>query len=104
MDQSLNKVATYSSLAEAEIAKGILEANGIPSVIYGYSNERPHLNFSMGVPIAVAAHHQAKAAELLKISFDGSLEQGAAWVCAACAEHIEAQFVQCWNCGENRPI
>ncbi|WP_020395050.1 hypothetical protein [Thiolinea disciformis] len=98
------RVATFNSLAEAEIARGILEANHIPCVVYGYSSERPHLNLSMGVPIAVAPHDHAKASELLAISFNGSLAQGAQWACTQCTETIEAQFVQCWNCGANRPI
>ena len=34
-------VWTFSNLTDADIGKGMLDANGIPAELYGYSHERP---------------------------------------------------------------
>ena len=31
-------------------------------------------------------------------------EQAKRWTCKQCAEILEAQFSQCWNCGYERPL
>ena len=104
-DDEFVVVWNFSSLTDADIGKGILKANGIPAELYGYSHERPNLNLSMGVELAVSPEQAKEAKHLLAQTFlDGKqapLEPP--WTCMVCGEVCEAQFTECWKCGAPKP-
>ena len=98
-------VWTFSSLTDAEIGKGMLDANGILAELYGYSHDRPNLNLSMGVELAVSPEQAEEAKHLLAETFldNQPAPTEPPWTCAVCGELCEAQFTQCWKCGAPRP-
>ncbi len=69
----LVKVATFGNRPEAEIAKGMLEANGIRTVLSAddAGGWRPELTFTMGVRLLVAEDDVEVARELLDGTRDG---------------------------------
>jgi hypothetical protein len=97
-------VWTFSSLTDAEIGKGLLESNNVPAILYGYSHDRPYLNVSMGVELAVSPEQADLAKQWLAQTFlDSKAPNEAGWVCSVCGEHCEAQFTECWKCGAPKP-
>ena len=98
-------VWTFSNLTDADIGKGMLDANGIPAELYGYSHERPNLNLSMGVELAVSPEQAEEAKHLLAQTFLDSKQAPIEpmWTCTVCGEICEAQFTQCWKCGAPKP-
>ena len=69
----LVKVATFGNRPEAEIAKGMLEANGTRTVLSAddAGGWRPELTFTMGVRLLVAEDDVEVARELLDGTRDG---------------------------------
>jgi len=45
----------------------------------------------------------ADAQRIVQDALDSSARPGASWTCPRCAEEIEAQFHECWNCQAPRP-
>ena len=67
----------FGSRLEGEIAKGLLEANGIRSILLAddLNGVRPDLAFSMGVRLLVSEKEEEKAGMLLKISAENDNEK-----------------------------
>jgi hypothetical protein len=93
-------VGTYPSEVEAQIDRGRLEASGVDSVVTkdDCGGMRPHLAYTLGVKLVVAAADAEKAREILGV---GEAEDSEPWTCA-CGEDIEAGFDACWKCGGRR--
>ena len=104
-DDEFVVVWNFSSLTDAEIGKGMLEANGIPAELYGYSHDRPNLNLSMGVELAVSPEQAEQAKQLLAPTFVEGKQAPTepTWTCTVCGEICEAQFTECWKCGAPKP-
>jgi hypothetical protein len=96
----------HCSLNSTEIhnLKNVLEENGISCEVRGES-----LRSAMGeVPIGeafvelwVLDDAQGEAARQI---LSGPLSASSTpWTCPKCAESIEAEFDQCWNCQAGRP-
>ena len=105
MADEFTVVWTFSNLTDAEIGQGLLNANGIQAKVYGYSHDRPNLNLSMGVQLAVNFAQATDAKHLLALTFvEGQhMPTEPQWTCAACGEVSEAQFEQCWDCEAPKP-
>ena len=69
----LVKVAEFGSRPEAEIAKGMLEANGIRAMLSAdeMGGIRPELTFTMGARLLVAEDQAEAARGLLEGTADG---------------------------------
>ena len=69
----LVRVAEFGSRPEAEIVKGMLEANGIRAALSAddMGGIRPELTFTMGVRLLVAEDDAEVARELL----DGTMDE-----------------------------
>lgn len=96
---------------EAHWLAGLLESQDISARVegeltFGARGEAP-LDGSTLPQIVVDDEDAERAAEVIRdaLSKKGSATAGAAdWVCAACAESVEAQFTECWKCGAARPL
>lgn len=74
----LSCIKTYNNKVEAEIAKGLLEANGIKAIVSvdDCGGMRPHLQLSVwGVRLLVKREDAQKALEVLG-DFDDGAEGG----------------------------
>lgn len=58
-------IETYGSDAEAEMARVLLENNGIKAMVSGYDSAELNLDWSSGVRLMVSAEDAERAAEIL---------------------------------------
>jgi hypothetical protein len=95
-----------SSLNSVEIhnLKNVLEGNGIPCEVRGEFRRSAMGEVPIGeafVELWLVDNDQEDAAlQILK----GALpDSSTPWTCPKCAEPIEAEFDECWNCQAGRP-
>ena len=100
-------IHTAKHPTEAHLVRGLLEADGMRALVkgdqlYGAYGELPVLPTVWILDDTLAGY-----AERLVRDF---LHGGAArrygqqrWTCGRCAEVLEGQFTDCWNCGAARP-
>ncbi len=108
---SLNVVEVlvcYNDL-DAEIAKGILEKNGIEVFVVrdDCGGMEPQLQMTEGIKVLVPYSELKEASLLLKNlankeTGDNILQESESWKCSRCGELLEGQFTDCWNCGASR--
>ena len=93
-------VGTYPSELEAEIDRSRLRSAGVEAVLIkdDCGGMRPHLAYTIGVKLRIAAADESKARGILGESESLATE---AWSCE-CGEAIEAGFDACWKCGAVR--
>ena len=97
--------------AEAHLVAGILDQYGISCDIRGEDlwsarGQLPLTTDTLPTVWITDDSEYEQAAELVKQFEDGTLAAGKGgdpWTCPKCGEEVEAQFSNCWNCGENRP-
>ena len=72
MTESLVTVATFPTAVEGTLAKGCLQAAGIPAVLEGEPMGMAlHLAFAVGrVKLQVAGHDAAEALEILRLAVE----------------------------------
>lgn len=98
----MKRVYSSWSLAAAHHARNLLEAEGIRSVVRNEMlssamGELPPAECQAEVWVLREGDH-ARAQQVLQ----SPPVSGESWACAACGEHCEAQFTQCWRCGAYR--
>ena len=103
-------VYTADNPTEAHLVKGLLEAEGIESVVQG-----EHLFPLRGI-IPVTADTNPTVCVVNEADFDQArsiaktYDQGThsgqpkSWGCPLCGEELEGQFTACWKCGAIRPL
>jgi Putative prokaryotic signal transducing protein len=100
---SLVKVGSYGSRQEAEIARGMLEENGIPAFVQG--GEMATTMFFAGTALGgvVLQAPESRAEEARRILADefGNTDSIPAWRCSNCGADVDAGFDVCWQCGES---
>ncbi len=96
---------------DAQLVKGFLDDQGIESVV-----QADGLQQILGsIPITadtlpsiwVRDEDLERAAEAIAgLKADAVPPQPPAdpWTCPKCGESIEAQFTECWNCGQAKPL
>ena len=95
-----------SSLNSTEMhnLKNVLEANGISCEVRGESRRSVMGEIPISesfVELWLLDDSQEEAARQI---LSGPLSASSTpWTCPKCAEPIEAEFDQCWNCQANRP-
>ena len=101
----LKRVYSSFNLAAVHHAKNLLQAEGVRAVV---KNEM--LSSAMGelppaecqAEVWVLRDEDAETAERLLRAYHAAAPGGPAWRCPRCGERSEAQFTQCWRCGEYR--
>ena len=103
---------------EAHFLQGLLEQEGINSVIQGEALEGAWANLPIttnalpGVWVneedVPRARPIADEYELREIKSRSSAQEedkpaGPTWKCSKCGEEVEDQFDECWKCGAERP-
>lgn len=99
-DRSLITVATFGSPAEATLARGRLEEQGIAAFLQGAETGTTlwHVGTALGgVKLQVARSDLARAKELLE-SEEAPSSVGP-WTCATCGSQVDEGFEVCWSCG-----
>jgi hypothetical protein len=103
----MKKVFSSSNPGIVSHFKNILETYSITCVLKNY-----YLTGAMGeIPPGecwpelwvLDDHHYAEAKALID-SAQAAPTSNTSWHCAQCGEQIEEQFLQCWKCGNTRPI
>ena len=101
MANGLTVLEVFNTAVEAELARERLEASGIQAFVVkdDAGGTRPELQFSIGVRLMVAEKSMDSARAILHSEVSGSTQN---WTCPKCQESIEAQFSECWQCGNSR--
>jgi len=99
-------IQIHSSLNGIEIhnLKNVLEAGGISCEVRGEfrrstMGEVPFTEAFVELWLLDDAQEQTARQLISEVSSHSSLP----WTCPKCAEPIEAEFNQCWNCQSDRP-
>lgn len=105
----MKRVLVAAHSAEAQLVKGLLQANGIQAVV---RNEELFsvLTLPPAVQIEVWIINDSQLEPALAI-VESCRQTGReppqgpyrAWKCLACGEEIELQFTSCWRCGQPAP-
>jgi hypothetical protein len=109
MADKLVTVMTFSQSFEAQLAKNLLENEGIASAVSGeYSTDMMGLGFAQGLPHQItlqvreddAPRAVALLAEVeLKKDWEEEAESGAdVWICTICGEPISNRLSMCYAC------
>jgi hypothetical protein len=106
--QRLISIATFATPEEAEIGRGVLDAEGIPSFLENSNTVGMlwHLGNATGwVKLLVSEDHAGRAAELLQPSRNGDATEthSGPWT-SACGAEVDAGFNTCWQCGASHAL
>lgn len=95
------------TLAEANLVKDLLEAEGIEGVVQG-----EHLTAlnpvvpESGPVVCLVNESDLARAEKIVSEFERRARRAESgnrsWICGTCGETSEAAMTQCWNCGATR--
>lgn len=96
---------TTSDRTVAQLLRGALESEGIPTIVQG-----EHLSALQGeIPVGAAAEYRVcivddeqlpRASQLAERWLADATEIGGpTWVCSGCGERHEPHFGSCWRCG-----
>jgi hypothetical protein len=106
MSDQLVTVATFALAAEAQMARNMLEAEGIPAVLGGEMSAVVLPGHIGQVRLEVRAEDAARATALLaQVTLDRDWEkqaQGNFWVCTACGDAVAAGLAVCSTCATPR--
>jgi hypothetical protein len=98
----LVNVGNFGTRQEAEIARGVLQENGIPAFVQG--GEMATTMFFVGTALGgvVLQSPESLAEEARRILADEfrSTDSIPAWKCPKCSADVDAGFEVCWRCGE----
>ncbi len=107
----MKKVYSARDEVDAHLVQGLLSEQGIEAVVQaeGLSGIIGNVQTSSEASpsLWVSEEDEAAALAALEKVKDGDSPSGTpvgeAWQCPKCNEMIEAQFTECWNCGESKP-
>ena len=110
----LKKIYEADGPGDAHVLRGLLEVEGIDSVIRGddmvplQGGSLSHVDMVTSVWVLDdAAGGYARAVEIAeeyaaKKRVPAEAEGAGGWRCRSCGETIEEQFTACWSCGAAR--
>ncbi len=107
----MKQVYSARNEIDAHLVKGFLDEQGIECVVQGAAlasilgeipvtpDTSPSLwvrdeEFDRATDAIAGFKAEAKPAQ----------PAGKPWTCPQCGESIEAQFTECWSCGESQPV
>ena len=103
----MRRVYSSFDLVAVHHARNLLESEGIGALVRNEilssgAGELPPAECQ--IELWVLSDADAPRAEaMLRFDRDRVAGAGAPWRCDACGEPSEAQFTQCWRCGQVRP-
>lgn len=102
----MERVYTSSDPVLAGLVLSVLESAGIRCLLRnqylaGALGELP-VNECWPQVWVVDEADAPRAARLIEAALPREAAAGEPWNCPTCAEHLEAQFAQCWRCGALR--
>lgn len=100
-------VATYWNAAEAELARAVLEGEGIHACLEGEATARwmwYWANALGGIKVQVPASEAQRAREILQRKPPADSKRGAPQRCGECGAEVEPGFDTCWSCGAEIPV
>jgi hypothetical protein len=108
MTDEFTKVATYNQSFEAQLAKNLLENEGIPAILSGeLTSDVLFSNAGLGDQIVLKVRHAdaqraagilaTVAAAKLDENWEEQAESGV-WICAICGEPIHNMLSVCYSC------
>ena len=106
----MKQVYSARNEMDAQLVKGFLDEQGIESVVQGagLSNILGEIPFTPDTApgIWVREEDLGRATDAIagfKADAVPAQPTAAAWTCPKCAESIEPQFTEGWNCGTAKP-
>ena len=111
----MQHVYTARDALDANFLKGLLEQEGINSVVQGEPLQETWGNLPLSdeyLPSVWVADADAPKALPIVEDYKRRKQADAAvdelaprptWTCSNCGEKVEEQFTRCWHCGHNRP-
>jgi len=106
----MHKVFIAHHHAEAHLVRGLLQAGGIEAVVRGEAlfTTVEAASVIPGATPEVWVLHAGQVMRAMAIirrfqEGEAPTASGLGWICPECAETLEAQFTDCWNCGTPRP-
>ena len=100
----MKKIDTFNDIVTANIYKAKLESADIEILIK--NDYPPGISISLGnqLPELWVIHDQdlMKAQEIIQQVDQPSQTNQSDWVCKKCGEKLDAQFSECWQCGQLR--
>ena len=114
----MQQIYTARDDMDAHFVQGLLEQEGIESVIQGEAQEGAWGNLPIStksrLSIWVNEADAAKATPIIEEYNQREVDHAHAepeaeaaprptWKCPKCCEEVEDQFDECWNCGTARP-
>jgi hypothetical protein len=113
--EGMQHVYTARDALDANFLKGLLEQEGINSVVQGEPLQETWGNLPLSdeslpsvwvaeqdVPKALPIVEDYKRRDQADAALD-ELPPRPTWTCPNCGQNVEEQFTQCWHCGHNRP-
>ena len=108
MADEFTKVATYNQSFEAQLAKNLLENEGIPTILSGeLTSDVLFSNAGLGDQIVLKVRHEdaqraagilaTVAAAKLEENWEEQAESGV-WICTICGEPIHNSLSVCYSC------
>jgi hypothetical protein len=97
-------VASYVNVASAELAKNLLESEGIHAVLANVnvvSWQWQYSNATGGVSVEVRRGDAQHAHALLAAGREHSLGHRPSWNCPSCGERIAGEWDVCWRCASS---
>jgi len=107
----MKRVYVARNPTDAHLLKGILEAEEIPAIVrgeelFGARGEAPLTADTCPSVWVLDDELFERARELAALYSSGEAPKGIrgpTWRCPSCAETLEPQFTECWQCGTPRP-
>jgi hypothetical protein len=111
-------IFTAKNDMEAHFVQGLLDQEGIKSVIQGEALEGawgdmrvsdkslPTLwvnDPDVATAEPIVAEYDARERAAADARTDGDGRAAKTWKCPKCGEEVEDQFDECWNCGAEKP-
>ena len=102
----MKKLDTFNDIVTANIYKAKLEMADIDILIK--NDYPPGISISLGnqLPELWVIHDQdlARAREIIQQVDQPDKSNQSDWTCKKCGEKLDAQFDECWQCGQLREI
>jgi hypothetical protein len=113
--EGMQHVYTARDALDANFLKGLLEQEGIDSVVQGEPLQETWGSLPLSdeslpsvwvseqdVPKALPIVEDYKRRDQADAAVE-ELRPRPTWACPNCGEKVEEQFTQCWHCGHGRP-
>lgn len=88
----------FKTEAEAQVALGLLENEGILGVVDG-ANAQTALSTPILALVRLMVHEDDLLKARVVLRDADELPDVPLWICGQCGKEVDAGFAVCWNCG-----